>query len=135
MSAVFKYEQELEATSCCVCGIQFGVPPYFIANARKNAGSLYCPNGHCLGWSKTEADKLREQLEKASAATEWQRARANQLEKSLIAQKGQVTKLKKRVANGVCPCCRRSFAALAQHMRRKHPDYVKEQSNATDDND
>lgn len=53
MSAVlFKYEQQLEATSCCLCGIQFGVPPYFIANARKNRGTLYCPNGHALGWSE-----------------------------------------------------------------------------------
>lgn len=128
MSAVFKYEQELEATSCCVCGIQFGVPPYFIANARKNSGTIFCPNGHSLGWSRSEADKLREQIQKTNELLEWEKARVKTLEKSLVAQKGQMTKLRKRVANGVCPCCRRSFSALAQHMRRKHPDYVKEHS-------
>lgn len=128
MSAVFKYEQELEATSCCVCGIQFGVPPYFIANARKNAGTIYCPNGHGLGWSKSEADKLREQVKKTNELLEWEKARARTLEKSLSAKEGQITKLKKRINNGVCPCCQRSFSALAQHMRRKHPDYVKEHS-------
>lgn len=77
---------------------------------------------------RSEADKLRQQLQKEREATEWQRARANQLEKSLTAQKGQMTKLKKRINNGVCPCCRRSFAALAQHMRRKHPDYVEKET-------
>ena len=124
MSAVFKYQQELEATSCCTCGIQFGVPPYFIENARKNAGTLYCPNGHRLGWSKTEVEKLREQLAAEKAATEWQRARANRLEKDLQSQKGQTTKLKNRIAKGVCPCCQRSFTALARHIKTKHPDYV-----------
>lgn len=124
MSAVFKYEQQLEATSCCVCGIQFGVPPYFISNKRANAGTLYCPNGHGLGWSKSEADKLREQLQKANSETEWQRARAQRLEKDLQSQKGQLTKLKNRVAKGVCPCCQRSFVALKRHMKTKHPDYV-----------
>lgn len=128
MSAVLKYEQTLETTSCCVCGIQFGVPPSFIANKRTNAGNLYCPNGHSLGWSKSEADKLREQLQKANAATEWQRARAQRLEKDLQSQKGQMTKLKNRVAKGVCPCCGRSFTALARHMKTKHPDYTGEQS-------
>lgn len=126
MSAVFKYQQELEATSCCVCGIQFGVPPYFIDNARKNAGSLYCPNGHRLGWSETEADKLRKQIHKANELLEWQRARASTLEKSLVAQKGQMTKLKKRLAHGVCPFCKRSFQDVARHMKSKHPDYSTE---------
>ena len=124
MSAVFKYEQQLEATSCCVCGIQFGVPPYFIAQKRSNAGSLYCPNGHSLGWSESEADRLRKQLQKEKDAAEWQRARANRLEKDLQSQKGQMTKLKNRIAKGVCPCCQRSFANVARHVKTKHPDYA-----------
>jgi hypothetical protein len=27
------------------------------------------------------------------------------------------------VANGVCPCCNRTFQNLARHMAGKHPDY------------
>lgn len=126
MSTVFKYQQELEATSCCVCGIEFGVPPYFIVDKRDKGGTLYCPNGHSLGWSQSEADKLRQQLQKEKDAVEWQRAWASRLEKDLQSQKGQITKLKKRIVNGVYPCCHRSFSVLAQHMRRKHPDYIKE---------
>lgn len=124
MSAVFKYEQELEATSCCACGIQFGVPPYFIANARKNAGTIYCPNGHSLGWSESDADRLRKQIQKTNELLEWQKARATSLEKSLVAQKAQTTRLRNRIAKGVCPCCKRSFTALSRHIKSKHPNYV-----------
>lgn len=123
MSAVFKYEQELEATSCCVCGIQFGVPHYFISNARKNAGSLYCPNGHCLGWSETEAEKLRKQLEaERNRAEFWKREAdaAKQQEKTAKAVTGKLKKKMARVENGVCPECKRHFVNVERHMKSKH---------------
>lgn len=37
--------------------------------------------------------------------------------------KAQLTKTKKRVSNGVCPCCNRTFKQLARHMENKHPEY------------
>ena len=40
--------------------------------------------------------------------------------------KGQVTRIKKRVANGVCPCCNRTFKDLAAHMSTQHPDYIEQ---------
>lgn len=46
------------------------------------------------------------------------------VEKSLSAKKGQLTKLKKRVANGACPCCNRHFSDLYRHIQSQHPDYV-----------
>lgn len=131
MSAVFKYEQELEATSCCVCGIQFGVPPYFIANARRKAGTIYCPNGHVLGWSKSEADKLREQLEQEKRNVEWYKNIAKSKDSQIKGANIQLGKVKaklhrteRRIANGVCPCCHRSFQNVMRHMKTKHPDYV-----------
>lgn len=42
------------------------------------------------------------------------------------AQKGQNTRLKKRIAAGVCPCCNRSFANLREHMAGQHPDFTGE---------
>ncbi len=35
-----------------------------------------------------------------------------------------MTKVKKRAANGVCPCCNRTFSDLARHMKAKHPDFA-----------
>jgi hypothetical protein len=44
-------------------------------------------------------------------------------ERSAAAAKGNVTKLRKRAAAGVCPCCNRTFLALQKHMAHKHPDF------------
>lgn len=30
----------------------------------------------------------------------------------------------KRIHNGVCPCCNRSFVNLQRHMKTKHPEVV-----------
>lgn len=38
--------------------------------------------------------------------------------------KGVVTRTRNRIANGVCPCCDRSFTNLQRHMASKHPDYA-----------
>lgn len=52
----------------------------------------------------------------------------NAAQRALRATKGRLTKTKKRIANGVCPCCNRHFVNLERHMTGKHPDYTKEQS-------
>ena len=38
--------------------------------------------------------------------------------------RAHMTRLKKRVGHGVCPCCTKSFANLREHMRRQHPQFV-----------
>lgn len=45
------------------------------------------------------------------------------------AQKGQNTRLKNRIAAGVCPCCNRSFQNVARHMAGQHPDFQKHEEN------
>jgi hypothetical protein len=42
------------------------------------------------------------------------------------AQKGQKTRIKNRIARGVCPCCNRSFADLGAHMQQKHPHFTEQ---------
>lgn len=48
----------------------------------------------------------------------------DRMERSAAAQRGVLTRLKNRVAAGVCPCCHRSFKQLSEHMKMKHPDYT-----------
>lgn len=74
------------------------------------------------------ADKLR--TEKAQMERELQ-AKLNQethlrlvAEKSLKSEITKRRKIEKRVANGVCPCCNRTFEDLARHMSTKHKDYA-----------
>lgn len=112
----------LNVWECPSCGVVYGITSEF-ANAVKNRhGSYYCPNGHSLSWKDSEADILRRKLDSARMDVDWYKSRASEAEGSLRATRGVVTKLRKRVTNGVCPFgCRRHFANLQRHVASKHP--------------
>jgi septal ring factor EnvC (AmiA/AmiB activator) len=86
-------------------------------------GDFWCPNGHKLSYTETDADRLRDEL--ARAKTDLLRAREarDSAERSAAAYKGEVTKAKKRAAAALCPCCNRSFVQLRRHLASQHPDY------------
>jgi hypothetical protein len=124
--------------SCCNCGVLFAIPDDLDARLRINRERFYCPHGHGQSYTKSklemERDLLAKQLEREAkrrqawereATLEAQRRRA--AERRTAAAKGQVTKIKKRVGNGVCPCCNRTFSQLAKHMASKHPEYARQE--------
>jgi hypothetical protein len=118
-------------TACHACGVQFGMPKSLLAARRADGKGFWCPNGHSLAFRETETDRLRKELERTKRRAESLDAMAtsalDQLaseRKALSATRGQLTKTRKRIANGVCPCCHRSFVKLAAHMQTKHPDYA-----------
>lgn len=125
---VFTTYGQLETTTCGVCGIPFAAPVELLAWSRKKPHrTFYCPAGHDLHFpGKTEEERLRERLESERRYSANVVARLDQTEASLSATKGVVTKLKKRAANGVCPCCNRSFSKLHEHMKTKHPEFVEQ---------
>lgn len=121
----------LEVEDCISCGIEFGLPGRFLDERRKLGTNFYCPNGHAMTFGESETTRLRKQLTQAQDATARAeaRARSNWEAKEAEARahratKGVLTKTRKRVANGVCPCCKRTFADLQRHMGTRHPDYV-----------
>jgi hypothetical protein len=114
----------LATEECCKCGVLFAVSEDLRNQWRKTKATFYCPNGHPQSYTESEADQLRRQLEAAQRDAEWQKNRAASMEKQLVAQRGVVTKLKKRVGAGVCPCCQRTFKQLAAHMQTKHPEML-----------
>lgn len=120
----------LETLACGGCGIVFAVPDWKLKELRRTRATFWCPNGHARGFTESEEDRLRLQLARAqrerdaaSARAVHYRDQADATERVLRATKGQVTRLRNRVANGVCPCCNRSFANLARHMAGQHPNY------------
>lgn len=126
-------EVTLVAEACCVCGIPFGVPDYLQKKLRTEGGDFWCPNGHRLHYTEPEVARLKKKLaeakEEARLYEQWYLAEQEDHEstrRSLSATKGVLTRTKKRVANGVCPCCHRHFENLERHMQTKHPDYAKE---------
>lgn len=125
---VLRFAEQLESLGpCAECGIEFAAPSSYVKNRREDHKSFFCPNGHSLSYKgKSEVDRLRELLASKERDIEWQRSCRERAEKYASAMKGQVTKIKNRVGNGVCPCCNRSFTNLQRHMHTKHPDFKSE---------
>lgn len=106
------------------CGILFAIPIDFSNNRRDDHATFYCPNGH-QQFYPGESD-----VEKARRETRETQARLNQAEHArLVAVKEREKairdkrKVERRVAHGVCPCCTKTFADVANHMVTEHPAY------------
>jgi len=120
-------KQTFSIETCCTCGVPFGIESDHQRHLRNTGASFYCPNGHKQHYTDTQDEKIR-RLEQRLAAEAGNRRHLNeQFERERrrhAATKGQLTKTRKRVSGGVCPCCNRSFVDLARHMAGQHPDYV-----------
>lgn len=130
-----------EEQDCITCFIRFGVPQGFTNRRQQDKASFYCPNGHSMAYTESDLDRMRRERDRlkqdAARLEEEKRAalnaanaqleRAHAAERRASAARGQVTKLKNRAANGVCPCCNRTFADLAAHMKTKHAGFLAEE--------
>ena len=129
----------------CWCGVAIAIPrslydEYIRANGVQSGSfALRCPLGHTfVPAGRSEADKLRDQLareqhrrEQAEADAQHERRRVALRDRQIAARKGQVTRLRKRIENGVCPCCNRHFGDLHAHMRTQHPGWRPEEEPLT----
>lgn len=114
------------------CGIYFGISPSLHRRMRDEGVHVHCPNGHNISYCESALDKVKKRLaqethaaEQARADRDFHRELAKHHERSARTIRGHHTRLKRRVAAGVCPCCHRSFQDLARHMGGKHPHYGK----------
>lgn len=124
------YTEVLTPLTCGECSIPFAIPKDRLTDLQRTGRSFWCPNGHKISYSDDENTRLRAQLDQAKADAGWQRRmresadrRADHEAARARGYKGALTKTKRRVGNGVCPCCNRSFVNLARHMAGQHPDY------------
>jgi len=116
----------------CWCGIQHAVPKSLRDlqdrqfNDGKDPRSIYCPLGHQhVPGGETESERLRRTLVQERARHDQTRAELRETELQRRAEKGAKTRLAKRIAAGVCPCCKRHFANVQRHMATKHPSFIK----------
>lgn len=131
MPETITYSGTLTVESCGVCAIRFAMPVDF-KQRRLDDHSLriWCPAGHCIGYSgKTKAQRLQVQLDAASKretrlynSLEGANRQTQAAERSAAAHKGAHTKTKKRIRNGVCTLCHRSFKNVKRHMDDQHPE-------------
>lgn len=117
-------ETVLATVACGECGGTYAISERYRQQKEDERGFWHCP--YCQvswGYGEGKVQRLEKQLAQERARSDQARARAKEFERSMQATKGHLTRLKQRVANGVCPCCQRQFANLAQHMRNQHPEY------------
>ena len=124
-----KYEIEFALEECCQCRMPYLVSLSFQKQKQADKTNFYCPSGHGQSYAgNTEAQKLREGWEAANLRFQSQLNEANHArlvaENALKSEQSKRRKIEKRVANGVCPCCNRTFEDLARHMSTKHKDYA-----------
>lgn len=123
--------------TCWKCNVVYGMPEEYYRVAKQAAGNqtFYCINGHNASFREgpTDAELLRKQLEtqrqqnaRLEDAARYAREQRDAAERRASAARGQVTKIKKRVGGGVCPCCNRTFENLANHMKSKHAGFATE---------
>jgi hypothetical protein len=113
--------------TCCECGVTFAFTAGYYNDRREDGKSFCCPNGHKQYYTNSEAQKLKNALANAKRQEEtanWWREQAEEKGRSLSATRGQITKIKNRIAKGICPCCNQSFDNLHDHMTTQHPEYL-----------
>lgn len=126
----------LTIIECGVCHIKHAIPTSMQRSRKEDGKTWYCPNGHQIGYTNSENDKLKkeqeklkQELEHAKENNDWYSKRVGSLHTELTKQKhsnralkAAKTKIMNRVKNGVCPCCRRNFSDLHEHFKTVHPE-------------
>jgi len=130
----FTETMEYRRLQCTQCGVVYFFPEKWCVNAAEKKTGWECPNGHGQMFRDSERDQLRrerdrlkQRLAQKDDEINWQRDRREAAEHTARAYKGHVTRIKRRVGKGSCPCCKRHFTNLEKHMASKHPEYHAEE--------
>ena len=115
---------KFEFMICIECGIEFAAPALLIRTQHETGGFHSCPNGHRQGWNKDECElarmrRERDRLKQNAARLEQEIVDANA---RAVAAEKRALNTKRRAVAALCPCCNRSFANVARHMKSKHPN-------------
>lgn len=122
---------EMVAIHCGKCGGIYAIAERYRQRKSEHGGYWNCPYCQCSwGYGQSEVQRLKKELEEKQREVdneckrkEWAQQEAKIAERRRRALKGHLTKTKKRVGHGVCPCCQRSFENLRRHMATQHPAY------------
>jgi hypothetical protein len=127
-AAELQFTLTFQVVYCChkECGAPIAIPTPTYNRFKSNPSEYFhCCFGHSQHFAgPTEADKLKRELEQERESKLWWQKKADQHSKTVSAFKGQITRIKNRVKNGVCPCCNRTFQNLMRHMQTQHPDFA-----------
>jgi hypothetical protein len=119
------FEETFEVYTCChpACGIRFAMSAAYVRDRRKDHQWWHCPNGHLQHFDQeSKEERLQRELQVAQQQMARIEDERREAERREAAAKREVARVVKRAHAGVCPCCQRSFANVARHMKMKHPN-------------
>lgn len=108
---------------CYKCGLPFAFPDTFKAQRLEDKETFYCPNGHPQHYTTSRGDRLQKELEEKQRELVAQKCETLRHQQLLEAEKAAKAKLERRCKHGVCPCCKRTFVKLANHIAKAHPEF------------
>lgn len=117
----------MSTVNCAQCHITFGTSRDFNSKRQEDHATFYCPQGHHNYYpQESDEEKLRWQLRSSEARRIHAEDEAAAAERSRRALKGQLTRIRNRVATGVCPWCKRNFGNVQRHVQSQHPEHIHE---------
>ena len=136
----------LFVTDCANCGVVFAITHNLESRRREDGQNFYCPNGHPMIFGKGAIARAEERAAAAEAREKAARARedrawvatraardqADAAERSARAYRGHLTRMKRKIAAGVCPVgnCRRHFDNVQAHILTQHSAWAGEHPEA-----
>jgi hypothetical protein len=127
----------LTGMDCSVCGMTYGLDEDFRRRRLGDGKTWWCPNGHTQHFvgetDEKKAKRLEKALDRANAATRAARDQADAAERRRRAAKGQLTRLKNKIAKGICPICDKEFPEVKAHIEIEHPNFHDHEESETVD--
>lgn len=131
--AKFSDQLWFEVETCCNCGMAFAMVTEFRRKCLNNHNiSFFCPAGHGQHYTgQNEAQRLQRELERERELLASSKAHTEKVKGDLSRITKAHKRMRVRVANGVCPCCNRSFTNLRDHMKTQHAEFGKDKTLST----
>ena len=126
---------QMYVSDCPDCGVVYGITRNYELRRREDGKGFYCPNGHFGSFGESAIAKAKRlqataesQMRLARISRDAARDQAQAAHRSAAAYKGVATKMRNRIADGVCPVpgCRRNFANVKAHITGQHPAWAHE---------
>lgn len=130
---------QMYVSDCPECGVVYGITRDYELRRRDDGRNFSCPNGHRGSFGESEIDKAKRMQAAAESQTRLARIsrdaardQAAAAERSARAYRGQVTRMKNKIAAGVCPVgnCRRHFDNVQAHILTQHSAWAGEHPEA-----
>lgn len=120
----------LDTQHCIQCDVIFALTRNFTNILKERGQTFYCPNGHSQCYTETDNMRLQKQLAQKQRELTESKCETMAERQRREAAESEMAKHQRRTKHGVCPCCRRTFVRLSNHIAKAHPDYgVKQKQN------